>query len=374
MTFLLSKQNVGDYLIARGVCQPTTKDILKIEPKIAKNFNLLVNLSDAAPILVKQEPINREGKAAGEFAREWRIRQFITHNSHLSYWHDWLPAIVDFDSDNSILAIAYFEDYQNLADFYNQENSYPSEIAQEIGTIIATIHRETFNNQQDQHFFQQNNQEHHYLPDLLQSLAKIPPEIFGKIPSDGIKFLTLYQRYASLAQAIVELETSFQPCCLVHNDLKLNNWLIPFDWQPKTVPKLKLIDWERSSWGDPAYDLGMLISSYLCCWLSSLVVSKTIAIQESLSLAMTPLELIQPSLNNLVTAYQTNFPEISQQQPDFLARSIQFAGLALIHTIQSMLQYQKTFNNTGICMLQVAKTLLCRPEASMATLFGGAII
>ena len=35
-----------------------------------------------------------------------------------------------------------------------------------------------------------------------------------------------------------------------------------------------------------------------------------------------------------------------------------------------MIQYQKTFNNTGIAMLQVAKTLLCRPEQSIPTIFG----
>jgi phosphoserine aminotransferase len=35
-----------------------------------------------------------------------------------------------------------------------------------------------------------------------------------------------------------------------------------------------------------------------------------------------------------------------------------------------MIQYQKTFGNRGICMLQVAKTLLGRPEQSIATVFG----
>jgi hypothetical protein len=49
---------------------------------------------------------------------------------------------------------------------------------------------------------------------------------------------------------------------------------------------------------------------------------------------------------------------------------VQFAGLALIQQIQAILQYQKVFNNTGICMLQVAKSFLCRPQASIPTVFG----
>jgi hypothetical protein len=49
---------------------------------------------------------------------------------------------------------------------------------------------------------------------------------------------------------------------------------------------------------------------------------------------------------------------------------VQFSGLALIQAIQAALQHEKTFGNSGICMLQVAKSLLCRPEASIPTIFG----
>jgi hypothetical protein len=34
---------------------------------------------------------------------------------------------------------------------------------------------------------------------------------------------------------------------------------------------------------------------------------------------------------------------------------VQFAGFALIQQIQVMIQYQKSFSNTGIAMIQVAK-------------------
>ncbi|MBE9168981.1 phosphotransferase [Pleurocapsales cyanobacterium LEGE 06147] len=370
MTFLLSGENVFDYLIERGLCESEVKSLGKIEPKIAKNFNLLINLSDEEQILVKQEPHNRSGETAGEFAREWRIRQFIQQFSELDSWRTWLPEVIDFDLANSIMAITYYQDHQNLADFYSQENIFPEQIAKTIGSMVATIHRTTFKRQEYQDFFAQATDTSNYFPDLLKGLERISPEIFGQVPSDGLKFLTLYQRYESLGKAIALLQKSLQPCCLVHNDLKLNNLLLPLDWEQTDSIELKLIDWERSSWGDPAFDLGMLVSSYLSCWLGSLVVSKTLAIEESLRLAMTPLELLQPSLVNLLTTYLTNFPQILEQQPDFPRRVMQFAGLALIHTIQSLLQYQKSFNNTGICMLQVAKTLLCRPEISMQTIFG----
>ena len=80
---------------------------------------------------------------------------------------------------------------------------------------------------------------------------------------------------------------------------------MPDDWQQvkdgteldiNNIVQLKLIDWERCDWGDPAFDLGFLIGSYLVIWLDSLVVSKSIGIEEGLRLAMTPLEELQPSM------------------------------------------------------------------------------
>jgi 5-methylthioribose kinase len=207
---------------------------------------------------------------------------------------------------------------------------------------------------------------------LVKGVGRIGPEVFGQVPVDGLKFFALYQRYDSLGETIAELGQSFTACCLAHNDLKLNNLLLPANWEQAHdgLIQLRFIDWERSSWGDPAFDLGSLIASYLGLWLGSFAASKSMGIEETLRLAITPLESLQPSIAAFIRAYVEQFPEILETRPDFLQRVTQFAGLGLIQTIQSVLQYQKTFGNSGICMLQAAKTLLCRPEASIATISG----
>ena len=175
---------------------------------------------------------------------------------------------------------------------------------------------------------------------------------------------------------------------MTHNDLKLNNILLRLDWQqaPETAVDspfqtegkdsqrvssiIRLIDWEKYTWGDPAFDLGMMISSYLKIWLSSLAISTDIDIQTSLASAVHPLETLQPSIVALTKAYFAQFPQIIERRPDFLLRVMQFTGLALIKKILIMLQYQEPFGNIGICMLQVAKTLLCNPKQSIPTVFG----
>ncbi|MBD0385936.1 MAG: aminoglycoside phosphotransferase family protein [Nostoc sp. C3-bin3] len=379
MRFLLSSQNVFEYLVKQELCTQEEQYLSQVELKIAKNFNLLLSLQDGRKLLVKQERHNQEGKTAGEFLNEWRIQEFLQQFPELSNIRSLLPEVLHFKANDSVIVFNYLNDYRDLTDFYTKENLFPTEVAASIGTTLATVHRTTLDRQEYQDFFSQNPEDVPIdkTPNLIRGLERISPETFGLVPADGLKFFALYQRYDSLGQAIAELATTFEPCCLTHNDLKLNNILLHNDWEqalskaePSSNSVIRLIDWERGNWGDPAFDLGMLIASYLQIWLSSLVVSKSIDIEESLRLAMTPLDQLQPSIAALTKAYFGSFPEIIEHHPDFLRRVVQFSGLALIQQIQAMLQYQKSFGNTGICILQVAKTLLCRPEQSIPTVFG----
>ena len=373
MPFLISFANVFNYLVENKICQPQEESLSKIELKSAKNFNLLITLSDGRQLLVKQERYDRNGKTLGEFIDEWRIHDFWQKFPEINHLRSSLSEVIHFDLENSIIVFNYLNQYQDLAEFYAKDQEFPEEIAQVVGTTIAAIHRMTIDNNNYQKFFENSLKSQN----INKGLDRITPEIFGQLPADGLKFFTLYQRYDNLGKAITQLNQAFTPACLTHNDLKLNNILVSLNWETEIEDKLpenkniiRLIDWERGNWGDPANDLGTIIASYLQVWLYSIVSSKTIPIEECLRLAAIPLSMIQPSLSTLVTAYLTTFPEILELRPDFLQLVMQFSGLALIRAIQARLQHEKTFDNSGICMLQVAKSLLCRPQASIPTILG----
>jgi hypothetical protein len=373
MPFLISFANVFNYLVENKICQPQEESLSKIELKSAKNFNLLITLSDGRQLLVKQERYDQNGKTLGEFIDEWRVHAFWQKFPEITHLRASLSEAIHFDLENSIIVFNYLNQYQDLAEFYAKDQEFPEEIAQVVGTTIAAIHRMTIDNNNYQKFFENSLKSQN----INKGLDRITPEIFGQLPADGLKFFTLYQRYDNLGKAITQLNQAFTPACLTHNDLKLNNILVSLNWEieiedklPKNENIIRLIDWERGNWGDPANDLGTIIASYLQVWLYSIVSSKTIPMEECLRLAAIPLSMIQPSLSTLVTAYLTTFPEILELRPDFLQLVMQFSGLALIRAIQARLQHEKTFDNSGICMLQVAKSLLCRPQASIPTILG----
>ncbi|QSJ14928.1 phosphotransferase [Nostoc sp. UHCC 0702] len=374
MLLPLSSHNVIQYLQDAGLCSSEDGSLNESElpESRKKNFNLLVTLGGNRQLLVKQERSVGGDGIPHEFFNEWLFHQLLQQFPVLGNIRAIAPLVLHFDEENSILVRNYLSEYLELGRFYRHNDIFPPEIASAIAITLAGLHRATFQGREYREFMltAPEGQFRYNFYNPAQGIGSIGPEIFGKIPSEALKFYVLYQRYESLESAIADLAYEWQPCCLTHNDLKLDNILIHSRWNQLDNCLVRLIDWEACAWGDPAFDLGTLIASYLGIWLKSLVVDPTIELEESLRLAMTPLEVIQPSLLALIRAYLNAFPMILEYRSDFLVRVIQFVGLALIHQIQETIQSCKYFDNGDICMLQVAKNLLTIPEQSVMSLFG----
>ncbi|MFH7028842.1 MAG: phosphotransferase family protein [Heteroscytonema crispum UTEX LB 1556] len=373
MVFSLSSHNVIQYLHDAGLCSSEDGASADAElPESSNNCNFLVTLADRRKLLVKQERCNDNDGTPHEFFNEWLFHQLLQQFPVLGNIRAIASIVLHFDEENSILVSKYLTEYLDLASFYQKNNVFESDIATAIGTTLAALHRATFNHKEYRDFMatapQGQFRYNFYNP--AQGVESITPEIFGTVPTDALKFYLLYQHYDSLESAIAELAYEWQPCCLTHNDLKLENILVHSRWDQLDNCLVRMIDWEACSWGDPAYDLGTVLAGYLKIWLDSLVVDPTIELEESMHLAVTPLEIIQPSILALTRAYLNAFPMILEYRSEFILRVVQFVGLALMQQIQESIKYRKYFDNIGICMLKVAKSLLTIPQQSVRTVFG----
>jgi hypothetical protein len=381
MVTILDTDNVFEYLTALNYCHAVDRETSKTTFIPAKNFNLSIAFANGTNLLVKQELHDDRGQTRGEFWAVWQMQKFIDNFPAFGEKiREFLPELLYFDPDRSILVVKYLSDYRDLYRYYHQENQFPIEIARSIGQLLGTIHSQTFQNSEYHQFFNERldapgerlrQRENSYNAiDIIYRLSRLTPRVFQAMPLECLQFFKLYQRFPSLSQAIVELGNSIMPSCLVHNDLKINNILLNLNWEQPGSKLIKLIDWERADWGDPAFDLGCILGSYLEIWLDGLAVGNSLSINESLQLAHTPLELLQPSLSILVRAYLDSFPAIEIERLDYLDRAIQFAGLALIQRIEITIDEDRIFGNRGILMLQVAKQLICTPQSAINTLFG----
>ncbi len=374
MKISLDTDNIFEYLATLNYCQISDRDTSITTLIDAKNFNISIAFADGRNLLVKQELHNGRGETKGEFWSAWQMQKLVdTFPDFGREIGDFLPELMYFDPENSILVVRYLTDYRDLYQYYTNEHKFPVEVARSIGKLLATIHSQTFEQPVYQQFLAIDNTNvasSYSAIDLIDRLIRITPEVFQVLPPACLQFFRLFQRFPSLSAAIVELGDSITPSCLVHHDLKINNILIDLEWERSDSKVIRLIDWERAGWGDPAFDLGCILSSYLEIWLDGLPIGNGLSINESLQLATTPLERLQPSLLAIVRAYLAEFPEISIARPDYLDRVIQFAGLGLIQQVEGNLYEERNFDNRGIVILQVAKQLICTPQAAMNTLFG----
>ncbi|MBD2568347.1 aminoglycoside phosphotransferase family protein [Anabaena lutea] len=374
MLLSLSSQNVIQYLHKVGLCSAEdsasyASELLEIN---RKNRNFLVTLTDNHKLLVKQKRHIDLDSIHDEFYNEWLFHQLLQKFPVLGNISSLASLVLNFDEENSILIRSYSSEYVELEKFYQNNSIFPKEIATAIGTSLAGLHRTTFQQREYRNFMETapQGQFRYNFYNPAQGIGLISSKIFGTIPTEALKFHALYQCYESLESAIADLAYEWNPCCLTHNDLQLYNILVHSRWEQLDNCLVRLIDWEACAWGDPAFDLGTILASYVKIWLSSLIVDPTLELEESLHLAMIPLEVIQPSILAIIRSYLHGFPMILDYNHNFIVRVIQFTGLAIIHHIHAMMNNRKYFDNTNLCMLEVAKSLLIMPEQAVLTIFG----
>jgi thiamine kinase-like enzyme len=370
MTFILNSENIFPYLQQSGLGDFDQQNTT-LKKFNARNFNLLVTAPGLAPILVKQEAPDVYGNQSGALFTEWQLQQLIVQYPALAELSHFMPKVLHADRPNSIVVNHFWADYDDMQDYYDDDDQeYKPEIARELGQKLALVHRSTYHSNWQEPLETSLGSPANPGYKVARRLNRIHSGIFAVTPINCLRFYKLYQQYPSLAAAVEQLAQNYQACCLVHNDLKLNNLLIHRSPAPNTDSRIRLIDWESACWGDPAADLGNLINSYLQIWLENLVVSNELSINESLQLAVVPLSSLQPVLFALFDSYHQTFPAIFADQPNFLARILQYTGLALIRRIEVIIDGDRVFDNRGVAMLQVAKQLLCSPTTFITTIFG----
>lgn len=424
MAFLLSSENVFTYLTRAGLWDENQPcDSLSAQP--GKNFSLRVKggvKGGDCDLLVKQEPHGPAGVAPGEILQEWWFYKLLEDFPELEDLRSRIIYPLHFDAENSIIVFPYLSDVSDLSAFYSsfckglaggelaggeQSNSgfnsgfnkdaekiLPTAIAAALGENFAVLHSSTFHKHACKTFFvekystywsqrSKSGRSREELrtkavptPDFLGGLERLTPEAFCVIPTDALKFFRFYQRYPEIGEAIESLNHSFTRDCVVHNDPRFANFLL-HDTQSfnalqgqSVEAKVQLIDWEKWTWGDPSYDLGRLIANYLKLWLKSLPVSANLDLATTLSRATVPLAAVQPSIEALIRAYLEKFPQILIYRPDFLTQLMRFTGLGLIRQVQLYISHKHPLGNVEMAMVQVAKSLLCQPEASIPTVFG----
>ena len=384
MKIKLNSNNVSQYLLEVNIFEKQDIELINIQPKCSQGSNnfifLTMQILNGQQLFIKQD-YHYLDKQTNIITREWRLHKFLQSLQKLAKISSLLVEIIHFDHINSILISKESDNYINLESYYKKYKIFPLAIAELVGTTLAKLHSETLNCQNCYDFMNQeavDGKYYYQFPYPSYLLDRLEPEtLIKEFPPEGNRFMAFYHNSESFKSTVKELVVTHNHYCLTHNGYELNNILIPRSGEVilSKIEKsderiIRLINWDKCSWGDPAFDVGTAIADYLLLWLGSLIIRSTIKLEESLKLAIIPLEAIQPSVVTLTSFYISSFPKVLEEFPDFLSRVVKFTGLALLYRVIARIQSFEGFAHREICILQLANSLLCQPEKSFSSIFG----
>lgn len=137
------------------------------------------------------------------------------------------------------------------------------------------------------------------------------------LPRPAASLLSRLAASAAFQQGFLQARREWKTVCLVHGDMRWSNLLASGNHGDGSV---KLIDWELACVGDPAWDLGGLLSEVVAS------ASVTVPLEPSL-------EHLGPRCRPLLGGYRDALQPEAAGWSALLERSIRLAGIRLVQTV-----------------------------------------
>lgn len=267
----LTSSNLIHYAIAHGLVDPlhVVKGNCKIYEKGRRNRNFEILTEEENGIFLKQLSLLNDNFVRG-IDNEYQAYELA---SNYAEWSCVLPKFICYDRARHCLAIERLARAEALGDYLYRSGAMSVDIATKLATTVAAYHQIELiaDNPKHQYFL-----EHSKRPWFL-SFRELPNN-----PTGGARaFFEFVRGKTNLFDLLDQVTIEWQQYAIVHGDLKWENFLLRF--QDQGVPRLYLIDWELSTWGDVRWDLGGILQSFITHHLH----------RRRLSLDLSPEELMQ---------------------------------------------------------------------------------
>lgn len=261
----------------------------------------------------------------------------------------------------AMVVLELLSDCEPLGAYHGRLRAFPPAVGAAMGDALAKLHRLPLP------------------PEAYQKLPRHPPGMFQlmrpsvrdlqDISAANVRVVGIVQQFPHLMGMLDALQASWRPRALVHGDLKWDNTLIAHP-SPEAPVRLRIIDWESGSLGEPEWDVGSVLNDHLSCWLLSMPVRADAHPETLLASAAFPLEAMVPAVHAFWASYARGVGVEGPQAQAMLERATQFAAARLIQTAFEHMQTHSAITGNAVFMLQVAQNVLARPRDALSHLFG----
>jgi aminoglycoside phosphotransferase (APT) family kinase protein len=365
-TRVLTLPEIAQYLLDCNLLDRTSivAGDFQVTEHVRRNRNVAVFTAKGPGYLIKQGTTPDTIMTVAHEGAIYKLMQPGASNGE-SLLGRYMPHYFKYDTDNGLLILQLLRDAEDLSRRHARTGRFSMQLGSATGKALARLHSlNNFN------CVTETNQTGVLLPSRLPAALTIHrPHLSIALDASRAKLqlIKIIQKSDDLCNFLEEVRADWRKETLIHGDVKWANWLVLAT--RSSAPTVKLIDWELASLGDPSWDIGSALGSYLGFWLASVPVTQDGTITHSLELARCPLEKMVPALQSLWSAYVRLMRFNKSSATDLLLRSVRFAAVRLVQDALERVQQSETVTLDVVYLLQLATNILKRPHEASALLF-----
>lgn len=338
------------YLLSRGSLTPdqVVNGHVSLVGAQRRNYNFKLRL-DRGGYFIKQAS-DTDPSAAKTLQHERDFYQAIESSPEIARL---VPRCLGYDARGPLLVLELRENAESLGDFHRRTRTFTPELGRATGAALGRFHAAALETAQARPW---PSALPHQLPWVL-SLHEQPLEGFRMASAANIQLVQLLKRYPQFGRGLSRLRDSWSATHPIHGDLKWDNCLVAHGTAGLTVG---FVDFEMADHGDPLWDVGSLLHSYLAQWILAMPAAPRAS--DMIAAAPYPIEAMQGCLQSLWEGYAAAAGIAPERRLESLLKCVGFAGARLIQTGYEAMVSATEPSPSILFLLQASMNIMASPE------------
>lgn len=272
-----------------------------------------------------------------------------------------LPDVDDAASSDDVLVVRTEQGSVHLWEHHERLRSFPPQIGASLGRILATLHCGTGDLAGDARLAG---------PPAVLSIHEPLVEDLRTLSAASHDLIREVQDHGSLPQRLEALSADWRATCLVHDDVKWPNVIVP-PAPHDGSPDIRLIDWEHLRRGDPAWDIGSALAAYVGFWVDAVASGErgTDPVTRAES-TWVSIEMMKPAMAALWSAYVEAAGVTGAGRWALMRRAVGLCAARLVRSAFEEAEARDVMTMRIGLTLQVAANILDDPLAAAHALLG----
>ena len=328
---------------------------IRVEEVPGRNVNFRVKFDHGSGWFIKQAPADEP--VAPYLAVEATLYQMAAAGGHFP--SATMPGLVLWHPDDAILVT---ELVTSPADFTTPEDPeadpVPRGFGPAFGSALAAIHRIRPGSLGAEALVLPTD------PPWVLGIGRPHPGQLRCLSAGQLELLRAIQGGDGVQKRLDALAAAWLPNALVHGDVKWPNLLLAGG--SANQPDLRFVDWELAQWGDPLWDLGGALQTYLSDvihWCSTESGRDPAAAATTFGDA---LPALRREIGLLWAAYWGGVSPGSTA----VRRVVEYSAARLLQSAFEWSQTEARMPRRAVAACQLAFNLLANAEAGAAAVFG----